>query len=363
MSHTVTIATDRGEEYPVLIGDGVSDRSSELLPKGCTAVALISDSNLSQLHRSRIVGALGERVSVAPLDFPAGEASKTRATKQQLEDAMLAAGLGRDCAVLALGGGVTTDLAGFVAGTFLRGVPWIAVPTSLLAAVDAGVGGKVGVNAAAGKNLFGMFHQPLGVLIDLRLLTTLPPPEIDNGLAEMVKHAVIADPQYLERLEGDVDRLRALEPDALAEPIRRSVEIKSEVVAADTEERDLRQVLNLGHTIGHAIEAVSEFSIGHGLAVAAGLAVECGIACRLGLMESDDRDLVRDALDRLGLPTAPPDGLEPAALLEATKLDKKGRRGRPRYALPAAVGRMARGEQGFAREVPDDVVLAAIAGD
>ncbi|MBW2278595.1 MAG: 3-dehydroquinate synthase, partial [Deltaproteobacteria bacterium] len=269
-------------------------------------------------------------------------------------------GLGRDCVVVALGGGVTTDLGGFVAGTFMRGVPWIALPTSLLAAVDASIGGKTGVDTTRGKNLIGVFHQPLVVLIDLRLISSLPKEEVDNGLAEMVKHALIADAGYLQQLVTDSEGLRHLDPGALEQSIVKSIEIKGAVVAADTQERDYRQVLNLGHTIGHALETVTEYEVSHGLAVAVGLSVECGIATRLGLMTSDARDEARAALEQLGLPIAAPEGIAAEALLGATKLDKKGRAGKARYALPVAIGQMSKTEQGYASEVPDDVVLAAI---
>jgi len=360
MTRDMLIETDGGVTYPVVVGEGCAVHSSENLPDDCPAVALVTDSNLARLHAARVAASLGD-LRVITLEFPAGEQHKNRRNKEAVEDAMIEAGLGRDCCVVALGGGVSTDLGGFVAGTFMRGVPWIALPTSLLAAVDASVGGKTGVDTDQGKNLIGVFHQPRAVLIDLELMATLPGEEIANGLAEMAKHAVVADERYLADLVQDAQPLRDLEPDALERAIARSVEIKGAIVAADTGERDYRQVLNLGHTIGHAIETVSGYALGHGLAVAAGLSVECGIASRLGLMSGADRDRVRAALERLGLPTAPPDGLEIDALLAAISRDKKGRAGKARYALPSGIGQMARGAQGWAREVPDDLVRAAIA--
>jgi 3-dehydroquinate synthase len=343
----------------VTVGSGVIDSLRAELADDLGAVALIADSNLTSLHAARVAEALGPR-RVVPLEFEAGEQHKHRSTKEDLEDAMLDAGLGRDCVVVALGGGVTTDLGGFVAATYMRGVPWIALPTSLLGAVDASIGGKTGLDTDRGKNLIGAFHQPRAVVIDLTLMATLPAGEVDNGLAEMIKHAVIADAEYLVRIGRDAASLRRLRPETLAPAIVRSIEIKSEVVAADTAERDFRQVLNLGHTIGHAIELESEYGVGHGLAVAAGVSVECGIAARLGLMSEDDRDEVRAALQQVGLPIAPPAGIDRDALLRATARDKKSRGGVVRYALPAGVGRMARGEAGWGHEVPDEVVMAAI---
>jgi 3-dehydroquinate synthase len=360
MSQALEVETDRGRTYSVVVGERAVDRLGRELPDPCAAVALVTDSNLARLHRDRVIDALGAGRTVSAFEFPAGEQHKTRRTKERIEDAMLGEGFGRDCTVVALGGGVTTDIAGFVASTYMRGVPWIALPTSLLAAVDASVGGKTGVDTDLGKNLIGAFHQPRAVLIDLELMQTLPGPEVDNGLTEMLKHAVIADASYLRSLVNEADRLRSLDPAVLEIAIARSIEIKGEVVAADTEERDYRQVLNLGHTIGHAIELVSRYRVSHGGAVAAGLAVECEIAARLGLMPGSARKEVVAALERLGLPVAPPAGTDPGELLQATKRDKKGRAGRPRYALPAGIGEMARGERGFAREVPDDVVLSAL---
>jgi 3-dehydroquinate synthase len=273
---------------------------------------------------------------------------------------MLARGLTRDTTVVALGGGITTDLAGFVAGTYLRGVPWIAVPTSLLAAVDAGIGGKVGVNTQAGKNVIGLFHRPLSVLIDVDLIATLPPHEVDNGLAEMVKHGAIADRAYLDALVSRAQRLRTLQPGALAPLIRRSVEIKAGVVAADPQESDYRQVLNAGHTIAHALELVSGLRINHGRAVAIGLSVEARMATLLGLLSATERDALIQTLTALSLPTMVPVDLDPADIVRATAIDKKARRGRPRYTLLARLGSVARGAEGFAREVDEKIALEAI---
>jgi 3-dehydroquinate synthase len=360
MSEVLEVRPRGSRPYPVHLGAGASAKLGDSLPQGCAAAAVISDENVAGLHAGIIGEILSERVRVETFSFPAGEENKTRRVKEQVEDGMVGRGLGRDCVVVALGGGVTVDLAGFVASTYLRGVPWIAVPTSLLAAVDAGIGGKTGVNTTAGKNLVGTFHQPHAVLIDLNLLATLPPGEVDNGLAEMVKHAVIADGAYLDELESAAAGLRRLDPAALAGPVRRSVEIKARVVAGDPTEEDLRQVLNCGHTIAHALEVVSDYKINHGKAVAAGLSVEADIARRLGLLDPGEMLRLRAALKSLQLPAAPPADLDPEALLRATRMDKKGRQGRVRYALPEALGKMARGPEGYGHPVEDRVVLEAL---
>ena len=338
----------------------IADQVAAHLPERCAAVALIADDNVNRLHGDRVAGIIGRVAPVTRLTFPAGEGHKTRATKELLEDSMLAGGLGRDCAVVALGGGVTSDLAGFAAGTYQRGVPWLVVPTSLLAAVDASLGGKVGVNTEAGKNLVGLLHQPRAVVIDVDLIATLPAPEVDNGLAEMAKHAVIADRSHLHELVAAVVAIKALDPAALRSAIRRSVEIKAAVVGRDTGEQDLRQVLNFGHTIGHGVEAVSGWRIGHGCAVAIGMGVEADISCRLRLMDVAEREIMISAFTDLGLPVGLGEGLDPAALLEATRSDKKGRAGRPRYALPTRIGEMVGGPEGYTREASDEVVLAAL---
>ena len=359
-NQVVTVRPTGAGAYSVHIGSGVAAGIAGMLPAGCTAAALVADDNVAALHAGELRAVLQDLVRTEIFRFPPGEKHKTRACKEQIEDQMIGEGFGRDCVVVALGGGVTTDLGGFVAATYLRSVPWIAMPTSLLAAVDASIGGKTGVNTPAGKNLVGAFHQPHAVLADLDLLVTLPPGEAPNGLAEMLKHAVVADAGHLDELVGAADGLRELDPDALIGPVRRSVEIKAQVVSRDPEETDLRQVLNFGHTIAHAIEVISRHEIRHGFAVAAGMSVEAQIACELGLLDTLERDRLRSALRRLSLPLAPPVDLEAADLLEATRVDKKGRRGRPRYSLPAAIGKMARGPEGYGRPVDDQVVLAAL---
>jgi 3-dehydroquinate synthetase len=268
---------------------------------------------------------------------------------------MATAGAGRDSVVIALGGGVTTDLSGFVAATWHRGIPWIALPTSLLAMADAAVGGKTGVDTPAGKNLVGAFHPPVAVLADLSLLATLPPGEVSSGLAEMVKHAIVGDERLLDALVAASGAVRSVRPGVLGPLLLRSVAVKASVVARDPEERDFRQVLNFGHTIGHAIERVSGWAISHGRAVAAGMSVEAGIAVRMDLLTPGERDRIREALRRLGLPAEPPAGLGTDAILAATLADKKTRAGRVRFALPEAVGRMARGPEGFGIPVPIEV--------
>lgn len=359
MTRTMSIDSMR-YKYRIVIGAGTRHTLGQFLPQRFSSVALISDANVYRLHGQEMGRLLEELGSLHTYVFEPGEESKNRRVKEEIEDAMLADGLSRDTVVVGLGGGVTTDLAGFVAGTFLRGVPWFAVPTSLLAAVDASVGGKVGVNTPAGKNLIGLFHHPLVVAIDLDFIATLPAEEFDNGLAEMAKHGLISDRSYFDQLVRGVESLRRLKPEALEAAIARSVEIKAEVVSKDPREADLRQILNGGHTIAHAIEKVSGFQISHGRAVAMGLSVEAGIAEKIGLLSEKEKTTLRRGLRILGLPYAPPAEMSAEQILGSTFGDKKSRGGRPHYALPEKIGKMAVSTSGYARPVPDEIVLAAI---
>ena len=323
-------------------------------------VVLIADTTVAHWHGERLRVALG---SEAVLTFPAGEAAKTRAQWGALTDALLAQGCGRDTVLVALGGGVTGDLAGFVAATYLRGVPFVQCPTSLLAMIDAAIGGKSGVDTPAGKNLVGAIHHPGIVWIDPTFLDTLPLAARREGLAEAIKHAVIADATYLEWLLAAMPTLvdPAPIPHAIAATlVDRSVAIKADVVAADEREANRRQVLNLGHTIGHAIEQVSGYAIPHGAAVAIGMVAEARLAVRLGLAAADVPDRIVAVLRAAGLPITCPPTLDRTAILAATRQDKKTRGGAVRYALPAAIGRMAGAELGYGIPVEESVVLQTL---
>lgn len=279
--------------------------------------------------------------------IPAGERHKTRETWSALTDWLLGEGCGRDTTLVALGGGVIGDMAGFVAATFLRGVPVIQVPTTLLAMVDAAIGGKTGVDTAAGKNLVGAFHLPAAVVIDPRALATLPARVLREGLAEMVKHGAITSAAAFEEAarfaaaahEASRHDGFATLPDA-APFIAHSASIKADVVRADPHEAGLRQVLNAGHTIAHALERVTDFALPHGEAVAIGLVAESVAGQLTGWTTPGTAERLRDALAAGGLPTEIPAALDPDALLEAMRSDKKNRLGRLRFALLAGIGRM-----------------------
>lgn len=272
------------------------------------------------------------------LTFPPGEASKTRDAWADLTDRLLAMGLGRDGAVVALGGGVTGDLAGFVAATYLRGIPVVQVPTSLLAMVDAAIGGKTGVDVPAGKNLVGAFHPPAFVLIDPAVLASLPPREFRGGLAEVVKHALVADPDHFAWLEANPASLMAAEPATVDHLVDASVGIKVAVVAADERETGRRAILNAGHTVAHALEHATGYALHHGEAVAIGLVVETRLGEHLGHTAAGTSTRVAALLSALELPTALPAGLAADALLDAMRHDKKNRGGSLHVSLPRGIG-------------------------
>jgi 3-dehydroquinate synthase len=351
--------------YRVTVAPGLLDRVGTFVWERAPAhrVAVITDDEVGPRYAQRVVASLGP-VNAQVIAVPAGEAQKTRETWAHVTDVMLASGFGRDTTIVALGGGVIGDLAGFVAATFMRGVPLLQVPTTLLAMVDASIGGKTGVDTPAGKNLVGAFHQPAAVLVDPETLATLPIAHLRAGMAEVIKHGVIADERYFARV---VDCLpRSLERHAvewletLIPLVVRSIEIKADVVNRDEREAGLRKTLNFGHTLGHAIERCSNYEILHGEAVAAGMVLESDLAEQAGVAERGTAERIRAAVAAAGLPAGPPAGLRPAEVLAATRSDKKARRGVVEYALPRRIGAMACAECGWGCAVSDELVLAVL---
>lgn len=296
------------------------------------------------------------------LTFPAGEASKTRASWEHLTDALIAGGFGRDTVIVALGGGVTGDLAGFVAATCFRGLSLIQVPTTLLAMLDASVGGKTAVDTPAGKNLVGAFHQPAAVLMDPLVLRTLPDREFRTGLAEAVKHAIIDSEEHARWLGSHADSILARDPAVLDLLLRRSLAVKVSVVEADETEQGRRAVLNAGHTVGHAMEAATTYALSHGEAVALGLVLEAVIGEQLGVTAPGTARQVRSLLSRFGLwPDAPP-RVPADAVLAAMRADKKNRTGAIHMALPARIGLMTGDDRGgWTRAVTEPLVIEALA--
>jgi 3-dehydroquinate synthase len=350
--------------FDIRVGLGVIDRLASILKEEAPAhrYAVIADRNVAELHGSRI-GRLLETggLDAEFFDFTPGEASKTRAVWATLTDALLEHGFGRDCCIISLGGGVAGDLAGFVAATFMRGVAFVQIPTSLLAMIDASIGGKTGLDVPGGKNLVGAFLQPRVVLTDPSFLATLPEREFTAGVAEAVKHGMIASERYLEEIEANTDSIRRRDERTILELVRGSVRIKSEIVGDDVLEAGRRAILNFGHTIGHAIEHVLDYTLPHGFAVAMGMVVESGIGETVGITAPGTRRRLEAALHRLGLPTAAPPGIDAQSIVAATGMDKKARASRVRYALVSSAGSCRPGTAGrWTVEVPDAVVLDAL---
>ncbi len=254
-------------------------------------------------------------------------------------DALLAARFDRGCTLIALGGGVVGDMAGFAAASYQRGVDFIQIPTTLLAQVDSSVGGKTGVNHALGKNMIGAFHQPNSVIADTSTLATLPDPELSAGLAEIIKYGLIVDADFFDWLEQNMTALLARDEQALIYAIKRSCEIKADIVASDEHERGRRALLNLGHTFGHAIEAVAGYGNWlHGEAVAAGTAMAMDLSCRMGALPDSQQQRARNLLQSAGLPLKPPAGMTGEQFLDYMSRDKKTRDGQLRLILMEAIG-------------------------
>lgn len=359
--------------HPVYSGPNSLSRLGEICVGTAPAAtyAIVTDSGVAphwlEPARAAIEQAAG---SVVVEVVPAGEASKSREEWARLTDRLLARGCGRDTTIVALGGGVVGDLAGFVAATFMRGVPFVQVPTTLLAMVDASLGGKVAVDTPAGKNLVGAFHPPAAVVIDTRTLSTLPARQVRAGFAEILKHGAIRDAGFFATAARAAQRVAdALAADArpdwadseLALVVERAAAIKAEIVASDPFERGRRALLNFGHTVGHALEHASEYAMLHGEAVAIGLTSEALLGERLGLTAPGTARLLAEALAVAGLPVSIPPGISSAALLSVMRADKKQRHGRPRFSLIASVGHpIGDDASGWTVEVPTDVVRSVL---
>jgi 3-dehydroquinate synthase len=307
---------------------------------------VVTDSTVAPLHGTRLLETLRQRHDAVLVAFPAGEWNKTRETWTAVTDRLLAAGVGRDGAVIALGGGVVGDVAGFVAATYLRGIPYVQVPTTLLAMIDSSIGGKTGVDTAHGKNLVGAFHQPRAVVADVETLTTLPPMHAASGVAEALKHGAIADAGYFETTRAAARAILQRDSGALLDLVRRSVEIKAGIVAQDERERGARMRLNFGHTVAHALEAVSGYELMHGEAVAIGMVAEAALGERLGITQPGTVEAIIEALQRFGLPIAAGHRFDVDQALAAMRQDKKARAATVRLALIERIGASARGTLG-----------------
>ena len=325
-----------GAGYEAVVQSGGIDSLGALLQShGLQNPIIVTDTNVAKLHADQTLDSL-RRSHYEPkvLSVPAGESAKTLDTITDLWRGFLEAGLDRKSTVVALGGGVVGDMAGFAAATFMRGVDWVVVPTTLLSMVDASLGGKTGFDLPEGKNLIGSFHSPRLVLADPQVLGTLPAVELRSGLAEVVKHGIIADPGLFDLCAGGLEAVM----NNLPQIIRRAMAVKIKIIEEDPFEKGSRAALNLGHTVGHAVESASGYSLRHGEAVSIGMVAEAKLAEYLKIAGKGLSSRIADTLSMLGLPTQIPKGLSKEKLIHAMQFDKKKAGGSVRFALPVRIG-------------------------
>ncbi len=335
-----TLQVDLGaSSYPITIGSGLlTDR--DLLERQIPGrdLLIVTNTTVAKLYLAKLTGSFAQR-HIAECIVPDGEQHKTLQTAGWVLDALVANKMNRDATVLALGGGVVGDIAGFAASCYQRGIGYVQMPTTLLAQVDSSVGGKTGVNHPGGKNLIGAFYQPQAVIADTDALKTLPDRELKSGLAEVIKHGVVWDPMLFAWLEKQIPQLLTRDNEALTYAIGRSCEIKATVVARDEREHNLRAILNFGHTFGHAIESATSYEqYLHGEAVALGMIIAADLSCRLGLIDAAVKGRLRDLLAQAGLPTEAP-RIGAARAYELMQMDKKVLGGSIRLVLLEKLGR------------------------
>ena len=340
--------------YPIAIGSGLLDRLYDFTtPLAPTSVLVVTNSVVGPIYVGRAQQALAG-VQTSVIELPDGEQHKHWPAVSQVLNALVEARVDRRGLIIALGGGVVGDIAGFAAAIYMRGIQYIQVPTTLLAQVDSAVGGKTGINHPGGKNLVGAFHQPSAVISDTDTLRTLPPRELSAGLAEILKHGLLADRNYFERMVASIEPMRAHDALALADAIVGSCEIKASVVARDEREAGERALLNLGHTFGHAIEAMTGYSDWlHGEAVGCGLVLAAELSCLLGAISASDVQAVESAVSRAGLPTRV-EGLSALNAIEMMRGDKKTEAGQLRFIVLDQIGRATQ------RTVPHALLLRAL---
>ncbi|TBV81438.1 MAG: 3-dehydroquinate synthase [Desulfobulbaceae bacterium] len=346
--------------YAIIIRDGLlTGVGADLADLGSARrYAVVADDRVAGLFATALLAGLKQAgVRVELLTFPHGETSKNMTTISQLASDLARLGWDRGDGLIALGGGVSGDITGFLASIYMRGIPFVQVPTTLLAQVDSSVGGKTGVDIPEGKNLLGSFYQPRRVYIDPGVLASLPPHEMRNGLAEVIKYGVIYDGDFFGQLKQRRESILARDRQALATVIARCCAIKAEVVAADEREADSRRILNFGHTLGHAVEAASDYTLAHGAAVAIGMATVAEIAVAKGLWSREDAENLRGLIEAYGLPTQVPPELDRQRIKAYLKTDKKCVVGRPFFVLPLAIGKVT-----ISDEVDERLIDQALAG-
>jgi 3-dehydroquinate synthase len=312
--------------YDIRIGNDIADRMALLIAKNHKAglYVVIADNNVAGIHgRKLLEGLKGVGLNTALIQFPAGEASKNIDTVMDVVGKLLELGADRTSLLIAFGGGVAGDMAGFIASVFMRSIPCIQIPTSLIAQVDSSIGGKTAIDLPCGKNLLGTFYQPQAVFVDLSYLATLPEKEFNNGLAEIIKYGIIDDEKMFRLLEENMEAVRRKDPALLLKLVEGCCRIKKSIVEIDEKEQGLRRILNYGHTLGHALEAQSDFTISHGQGVALGMIAAARISERVGYLASCDRERVENLIGQAELPVHIPQHLPTEGIISRLKMDKK----------------------------------------
>ncbi len=356
------------DSYDIEIGRALTDKLVSEIAEGklgkIKKLAVVTDTNVMPLYAEDIVKKLRDNGLTAELFcFPAGEKSKTREVKAFVEDSMLSCGFRRDCMIIAVGGGVVSDLAGFVAGTFGRGVPFVIYSTTLLSAADASIGGKTAVDTPLATNLIGLFNQPKKVYIDIDTWHTLTKRDISCGMAETIKHALIADEEFFCYLEENIEKAIELNEAVCEHIAHTNCRIKYEVVMKDERESSLREILNLGHTVGRAVETVSDYQLLHGEAVAIGLVAAAKLSEKLGLCTSEQVERLEKLLERANLPTRIPAYINKQELVKKLYTDKKFKDGRLRFVLQKGIGDVFYSDEkgaGYARPTTENEISEII---
>lgn len=365
--HTVkvTLPSIKSKYYPILIGKNILKSIDAWLCKS-NKIVIITDHTVNKFYAAPLLKQLRKKLdNVYLISCPAGEKNKNAKTKQYIEEQMLRLHCGRDTLILAVGGGVIGDIAGFVAATYMRGIPYIQIPTTLLAMVDSSVGGKTAINTQQGKNLIGVFWQPVCVMADTHCLTTLPEKQVINGLVEAIKIFLTCDKSAFTFCNKHLDDLIKCDQQYLIKIIKQAVKLKAEIVSQDETEQHKRMILNFGHTIGHAIEKVSQYKILHGYAVALGILVETKIAELLGYIKPQEYQAIEGVIQRLKIRGKMLKKFDMHAILNATQHDKKVRDNKVNYVILKKIGQVDVNKKTYTQSVPAQIVkqaLFAVAG-
>ncbi|MDP7180321.1 MAG: 3-dehydroquinate synthase [Candidatus Woesearchaeota archaeon] len=349
--------------YDILIGSGVLSKIPTILKKKRLAnrYLIITDNNIRKLFGNKLLKDLrNKKLNVDIISFKAGEQSKNISTYNQLIESAHKLELDRDSVIIALGGGVVGDIAGFVAATYMRGINYIQIPTSLLAQVDSSIGGKVAIDLKQGKNSCGAFYQPKAVYIDISLLKNLPKKELLNGLAEIVKHAIIRDKQLFGFIEKNIDKILNKDEKTLTKLVKRNCQIKAKIVQEDEREKNLRKIVNYGHTIGHALETLTHYKkYSHGQAISIGMIVESIISNKLGWLSKKELERQINLFEKLGLQTKMP-RIQPNKIINELKKDKKSVLGIPQFTLPNKIGTMKTIDKKYGLTIDKKVIISAL---